>query len=70
MLNWMHALSVKLILQPYKSHFGNNSLFGWLDFSLSFGKDSDGEVATEQLTGVVDARVDVTFMPDNDPEIS
>ena len=41
-----------------------------LGFSPSFGKDFDDEVATEQLTGVVDVRVDVTFMPHNDPEIS
>ena len=41
-----------------------------MGFSPSFGKDSDDEVATEQLTGVVDARVDVTFMPNDDSEIS
>ena len=27
-------------------------------------------IATEQLTAVVDARVDVTLMPHDDPEIS
>ena len=31
-----------------------------------FGKDSDDEVATEQLTAVVD----VTFMPHDNPETS
>ena len=36
----------------------------WLiGFSPSFGEDSDDELATEQLTVVVDAQVDVTFMP-------
>ena len=35
-------------------------------FSPSFGKDSDDEEATEQLTG----EVDVTFMPHDDLEIS
>ena len=54
------------ILQPL-SHFGNKSLFGWLGLSPLFGND---EVATEQLTAVVDARVDVTFMLHNDAEIS
>ena len=39
--------------------FWKQNLFGWLGFSLSFGKDSDDEVVTEQLTAVVD----VTFMP-------
>ena len=28
--------------------------FGWLGYSPSFGKDSDDEVATKQLTAVVD----------------
>ena len=36
----------------------------------SFGKDSDDKGATKQLTAVVDARVDVTFMTHDDPEIS
>ena len=31
----------------------------WALFSLSFGNDSDDEIATEQLTTVVD----VTFVP-------
>ena len=44
----------------------NQKLFGWLGFSSSFGKDSDDEVATEQLSAVVD----VTFMPHNNPKIS
>ena len=35
----------------------------------SFGKDSDEEVATEQLTAV-GTTVDFTFMPHDDPEIS
>ena len=34
--------------------------------SLLFGKDSDDEVATKQLTAIVD----VTFMPHDNPEIS
>ena len=39
----------------------------WLiGFSPSFGKDSDDEVATEQLTIVVD----VIFMPRDNPQIS
>ena len=42
-------------------HFVNNNLFG---FSPSFGKDSNHEVATEQLTAVVD----VTFIPHNNPD--
>ena len=33
-------------------------------------KDSDDKVATKQLTAIVDARVDVTFMPHDDLEIS
>ena len=43
-----------------------------LGFSPSFGKDSDDEVATEQLhvSAIVDVQVDVTFMPHDDPEIS
>ena len=44
-------------------HIGNKNLFGWLGFSPSFGKDSDDELPTEQLTAVVD----VTFMPHNNP---
>ena len=52
------------------SHFANTSLFGWLGFSSSFGKDSDDEVSTEQLTAVVDAWVDDTFMPHDYLEIS
>ena len=35
----------------------------WLNFSPPFGKDSDEEVATEQLTQELTAKVDVTFMP-------
>ena len=35
----------------------------WLNFSPPFGKDSDEEVATEQLTRELNAVVDVTFMP-------
>ena len=34
-------------------------------FTITFGKDSDDEVATEQLTAVVD----VTFMPHDNPVI-
>ena len=37
---------------------------------INFGKDSNDEVATEQLTAIVDAKVDVTFMPHDGPEIS
>ena len=44
--------------------------FGLLGFSPSFGKDSDDEVATKQLTAVVSAVVDVTFLPHDNPEIS
>ena len=33
-------------------------------------QDSNNEVATEQLTAVVDTRVDVIPMPHNDPAIS
>ena len=45
--------------------------FLWLiRLSPSFNKDSDDEVATEQLTAVVDVQVDVTFMPRDDPKIS
>ena len=36
------------------------------DFSPLFGKDCDDEVATEQLTAVVD----ITFMPHDNPEMS
>ena len=50
--------------------FWKQSLFGLLGFSPSFGKDSDDKVATKQLTVVVDVRVDVTFMPHDDQEIS
>ena len=43
----------------------------WLiGLSPSFDKDSDDEVATEQLTSVVNAQVDVTFISHDDPEIS
>ena len=49
-----------------QSHFGNKSLFGWLGFLLSFGKDFNDEVVTKQLTAVVD----FTCMPDNNLEIS
>ena len=41
-----------------------------MSFSPSFGKDSNDEIATEQLTAAVDAQVDVTFMPHDDPAIS
>ena len=40
----------------------NKNLFGWLDFSPSFGKDFVDEVITEQLTPVVGVRVGVIFM--------
>ena len=46
-------------------HFKNKIFFGQLGVSPLFGKDSD-EVATDQLTAVVD----VTFMPNNNSEIS
>ena len=37
----------------------------WKSYGIiGFGKDS------EQLTAVVDARVNITFMPHDDPEIS
>ena len=42
----------------------------WLNFSPSFGKNSDDEVATEQLIALVDVQIDVTLMPHNDPVIS
>ena len=38
--------------------------FGLLGFSPSFGKVSDDEVATKQLTAVVD----VTFLPHDNPK--
>ena len=41
-----------------------------IGLSPSFGKDSDDKGATKQLTAVVDAHVDVTFMPHDDLEIS
>ena len=34
--------------------FWKQNLLGWLGFSSTFGKDSDGEVATKQLAAVVD----------------
>ena len=34
--------------------FQKQNLLGWLGFSPTFGKDSDGEVATQQLAAVVD----------------
>ena len=40
-----------------------------LGFSPSFDKNSNDEVATEQLTALVDAE-DVTFMSHDNPEIS
>ena len=46
--------------------FRKQKSLGQLGFSTSFGKDSDDEVATQQLTAVVD----VMFMPHDDPEIS
>ena len=49
-----------------RSHFGNKTLFDCLGFSPSFSKDSDDEVATEQLAAVVD----VTFMPHHNPKMS
>ena len=42
-----------MVFLPY-SRFGNKNLLGWLGFSPTFGKDSDGEVATKQLAAVVD----------------
>ena len=50
--------------------FGQQKSLWLIEFSPSFGNDSDDEVATEQLTVVVFVRVDVTFMPHDDPEIS
>ena len=54
--------------KPYHSlpHFRNKTLFGWLNFSPSFDKDADDEVATEQLI----AEVDVAFIPHDNLEIS
>ena len=52
--------SAKCKLNAHMTEFYHNHI------SLSFGKDSDDEVATEQLTAVVD----VTCMPHNNPEIS
>ena len=60
-VNWMHA-SWKF----YHNRFQKQKSLGWLDFSPLLGKDSDDEVATEQLTAVVD----VTSMSHNDLEIS
>ena len=34
--------------------FRKQNLLGWLGFSPTFGKDSDGEVAIKQLAAVVD----------------
>ena len=42
---------------------------GWF-FAIIWQKDFGDEVATEQLTAVVDVTVDVTFMPHNDREVS
>ena len=53
--------------KSYHNHILETKVsFGLLDFSPSFGKDSDDEVATKQLTAVVD----VTFLPYDYPEIS
>ena len=41
----------------------------FLGFSPSFDKNPDDEVATEQLTALVDA-VNVTFIPNDNLEIS
>ena len=41
----------------------------FLGFSPLFDKNPDDEVATEQLTALVDA-VDVTSIPNDNPEIS
>ena len=58
----MEIFSTAIIAFPkQKSHLG---------FSPSFGKDSNDEVATKQFTTVLDAWVDITFIPHNDPEIS
>ena len=50
-------LSAHASRKSYHNCISEKSLFGWLGFSPSFGKDFDDEVATEQLTTVVD----VTF---------
>ena len=46
------------------------SLANWAFHHYYLDKDSDDEVATEQLTARVDEQVDVTFMPHDDPKIS
>ena len=45
------------------------SLADWA-FYHHLAKNSDDKVATELLTAVVDVRVDFTFMPHDDLEIS
>ena len=53
----------------YYNHVSETKVsFGLLGFSPSFGKDSDDEVATKQLTAVVD--LGITFLPYDNPEIS
>ena len=53
--------------KSYHNHVSETKVsFGQLGFSPSFGKDSDDEIATEQLTAVVDS----TFLPHDNPEIS
>ena len=49
--------------KSYHNHISETKILG---FSPSFGKDSDNELATEQLIAVVD----VTFMLHDNPEIS
>ena len=43
-------------------------IFGWLGFSYHL-EDLGDEADTEQLTAVADARLDIIFMPHDDPEI-
>ena len=51
--------------KSYHNHISETKVsFGLLGFSPSFGRDSDDEVATKQLTAVVDV------MPHDNPEIS
>ena len=50
--HWNHACS------PQSTHETSlNALLGHTSLSLSFGKDSDNEVANKQLTAVVDVTV-------------
>ena len=62
----MHANLTHTRFTEILPHFGKKVSFGLLGFSPSFGKDSDNEVATKQLTAVVD----FTFLPHDNPEIS